>query len=64
MLLGVVLCLRPQGLRPQANWRFSKTPLGEASDEAGIWVGLLTRLAGGLARGDLAHRSSSIDFFP
>jgi hypothetical protein len=50
------------GLRPQASQRCSETPLREASDEAGIWAGLLTRLAGGLARGDLAHGSSSIDF--
>jgi hypothetical protein len=36
MLLGVVLCLRPQGLRPRTNRRCSKTPLCEASYEAGI----------------------------
>jgi hypothetical protein len=52
------------GLRPWANQRCSETPLSEASDEAGIWVGLLARLAGGPARGDLAHVSSFVDFFP
>jgi hypothetical protein len=62
--LGVVLCPRPQGLRPRANRRCSETPLREASDEAGIEAGLLTRLAGGPAREDLAHGSSSVDFFP
>jgi hypothetical protein len=51
------------GAEPRANQRCSKTPLREASDEAGIRVGLLTRLAGGPARGDLAHGSSSVDFF-
>jgi hypothetical protein len=42
--------------------RCSETPLHEASDEAGIWAGLLTRLAGGPAREDLAHGFPSIDF--
>jgi hypothetical protein len=64
MLPGVILCPRPQGLRPRANQRCSETPLREASDEVGIWAGLLTRLAGGPARGDLAHESSFVDFFP
>jgi hypothetical protein len=50
------------GLRPQESQRCSKTPPREALDEAGIWTGLLTRLAGGPARGDLAHGSSSVDF--
>jgi hypothetical protein len=50
------------GLRPRASRWCSETPLSEASDEAGIWAGLLTRLAGGLVRGDLAHGSSFVDF--
>jgi hypothetical protein len=50
------------GLRPRASQRCSETPLREASDEARIWAGLLTRLARGPARGDLAHGSSSVDF--
>jgi hypothetical protein len=64
MLPGVALCPRPQRWRPRVSQRRSETPLREASDEAGMWAGLLTRLAGGLARRDLAHGSSSIDFFP
>jgi hypothetical protein len=51
------------GLRPQANRRCPETPLWEASDEAGTRVDLLSWLAGGPARRDLAHGSSSIDFF-
>jgi hypothetical protein len=62
-LLRVVLCPRPPGLRPRANRRCSETPLWEVSDEAGTQADLLSRLAGGPARGDLAHGSSSIDFF-
>jgi hypothetical protein len=62
MLLGAVLCLRPQGLRPRANQRCSETPLREASNEAGMLAGLPTQLAGGPARRDLTHGSSSIDF--
>jgi hypothetical protein len=50
------------GLRPRANRRCSEIPLSEASDEVGICAGLLTRLAGGPARGDLAHGSSFVDF--
>jgi hypothetical protein len=34
ILLRVVLCPRPQVLRPQANRRYFETPLWEASDEA------------------------------
>jgi hypothetical protein len=49
--------------RPRANRRCSETPLSEASDEVGIWAGLLTRLAGGLARGSLAC-FSFVDRFP
>jgi hypothetical protein len=60
MLLRVVLCSRPQGLRPQMSWRCSKTPLHEASNEAVIRAGLL-RLAVGPARGDLACGSSFVD---
>jgi hypothetical protein len=52
------------GLRPRANRRCSETPLWEASDEAGIRADQLSRLAGDLARGDLAHESSCVDFFP
>jgi hypothetical protein len=63
-LLRVVLCPRPQGLRPRTNRRCFETPLREASDEAETRADLLSRLAGGLARGDLAHESSSDDFFP
>jgi hypothetical protein len=63
MLLGVVLCPRPQGLRPRASRMCSETPLREASDEAEIRAGLLTWLAGGPARGDLARGSSFVDFF-
>jgi hypothetical protein len=62
-LLRIVLCLRPPWLRPRANQRCPETPLWEASDEAGTWAGLLSRLAGGPARGDLAHGSSSVNFF-
>jgi hypothetical protein len=50
------------GLRSRVNRRCPKTPLWEASDEAGTRADLLSRLAGGLARGDLAHGSSSVDF--
>jgi hypothetical protein len=53
---------RPPGLRPQANRRCLKTPLWEASDEAGTRADLLSWLAGGPARGDLTHGSSSVDF--
>jgi hypothetical protein len=63
MLLGVVPCLRPQVLRPRASRRCSETPLHEASDEVVIRAGPLTRLVGGLARGDLACGSSFVDFF-
>jgi hypothetical protein len=52
------------GLRPRESQRCSKTPSCEALDEAEIWAGLLTRLARGPARGDLAHGSSSVDFSP
>jgi hypothetical protein len=51
------------GLRPRANRRCSETPLSEASDEAGRWVGLLTCLARGLARESLA-RLSFVDLSP
>jgi hypothetical protein len=51
------------GLRPRANRRCSETPLSEASDEAGRWVGLLTCLAGGPARESLT-RLSFVDFSP
>jgi hypothetical protein len=61
-LLRVILCPRPPGLRPRANQGCSETPLWEASDEAWTWAGLLSWLAGGLARGDLAHGSSFFDF--
>jgi hypothetical protein len=50
------------GLRPRANRRCFETPLSEASDEAGRWAGLLTRLVGGPTRGNLAHGSSFVDF--
>jgi hypothetical protein len=40
-----------------------RDPLWEASDEAGTRADLFSRFAGGPARGDLAHGSSSIDFF-
>jgi hypothetical protein len=40
--------------RPQANQRYSETSLSEASDEVGIWAGLLTRLARGPARGSFS----------
>jgi hypothetical protein len=49
--------------RPQVNMRCSKTPLSEASDEVGIWAGLLTRLAGGPSRRSLAPFSIA-DLFP
>jgi hypothetical protein len=62
-LLRVVLCLRPPGLRPQANRRCPETPLWEASDEVGTRAALLSWLAGGPARGDLAHGSFFVDFF-
>jgi hypothetical protein len=62
--IGVILCLRPQELRPRASRRCSETPLCEASDEVEIRAGLLTRLAGGPTRGDLARKSSFVDFFP
>jgi hypothetical protein len=61
-LLRVILCPRPLGLRPRANRRCPETPLGEASNEAGTRADMLSRLAGGPARGDLAHESSSVDF--
>jgi hypothetical protein len=50
-------------LRPRTNRRCSETPLSEASDEVGRWVGSLTCLAGGLVRGSLA-RLSFVDCFP
>jgi hypothetical protein len=59
---GSRLVSKTPGLRPQLNRRCSKTSPSEASDEAGIWAGLLTRPARGLARGDLAHESSFVDF--
>jgi hypothetical protein len=37
--------------------------LCEASDEIGEWAGMLTRLAGGPTRGDLAHGSLLADVF-
>jgi hypothetical protein len=40
--------------RPRAIQRYSETPLSEASDEVGIWAGLLTCLAGGPARGSFS----------
>jgi hypothetical protein len=62
-LLGGRPVTETSGRRPRAKrWR-SGTPLREASDEAWIWAGLLTRLAGGPARGSLA-RFSFIDLFP
>jgi hypothetical protein len=61
-LSRVVLCSRPPGLRPWANRRCPETPLWEASDEVGTRADLLLRLAGGPARGDLAHGSSSVNF--
>jgi hypothetical protein len=51
-------------LRPRVNRRCPETLLWEASDEAGAQADLLSRLAGGPARGDLARGSSSVDFFP
>jgi hypothetical protein len=62
-LLRVVLRPRPPGLRPQANRRCPETILWEASDETRAQADLLLRLAGGPARGDLAHGFSSADFF-
>jgi hypothetical protein len=62
ILLRVVLCLRPPGLRSRLNRRCSETPLREASDEAWTRACLLSWLAGGPARGDLAHGSSFVDF--
>jgi hypothetical protein len=56
-------CTRPPGLRPRANQRCPETPLWEASDEAGTQAALLSRLAGGPARGALAHGSFFVDFF-
>jgi hypothetical protein len=44
-------------LRPRASRRCSETPLREASDEAGRWAGMLTRLARGPGRESLARRS-------
>jgi hypothetical protein len=52
ILLRVVLCLRPPGLRPRANQRCSETPLWEALDELWTRAGLLSWLAGGPAKGD------------
>jgi hypothetical protein len=43
-------------LRPRASRRCFETPLCEASDEAERWAGMLTRLAGGPARENLARR--------
>jgi hypothetical protein len=63
MLSWVGLCLRTPGLRPRANRRCSETPLSEASDEARRWAGLLTCLARGPARENLAHLSL-VDFSP
>jgi hypothetical protein len=64
---GVAAVGRPMsetpGLRPWASQRCSETPLCEASDEAGRWAGLLTYLAGGPVRENLA-RLSLVDFFP
>jgi hypothetical protein len=40
-----------------------RDPLWKASDEAGTRADLLSRLAGGPTRGDLAHESSYFDFF-
>jgi hypothetical protein len=63
-LLRVIPCPRPSGLRPWVNRRCPETPLWDASDEVGTRADLLTWLVGGPARGDLAHGSSSVDFFP
>jgi hypothetical protein len=50
------------GLRPRANRKCPEITLWEASDEAGTQADLLSRLARGPARGDLAHGSSSVNF--
>jgi hypothetical protein len=50
------------GMRPRANRRCSETPLCEASDEARRRAGLLTCLAGGPTRKNLACLSL-VDFF-
>jgi hypothetical protein len=48
--------VRDPELRPRVSRRCFETPLYEASDEAGRWAGMLTRLAGGPTRENLTHR--------
>jgi hypothetical protein len=62
-----------QPSRSRARWRLMMLgsgeavmfhdPLQEVSDEIGEWASMLTRLAGGPARGDLAHGSFLADVF-
>jgi hypothetical protein len=52
------------GAEASGESEMPRDPLWEASDEAGTRADLLLQLAGGPARGDLAHGSPSVDFFP
>jgi hypothetical protein len=55
-VLWVGLCPRPN-TEASGESEVSEIPLSEASDETGSWAGMLTWLAGGLARESLACRS-------
>jgi hypothetical protein len=55
-MLSVGLCLWPSaGVLGES--KMFRDPLCEASDEVERWAGMLTWLAGGLARGELARGS-------
>jgi hypothetical protein len=56
MMWWVVLCPRPSG-RVSGESEMFRDPLRKASDEVERWAGMLTRLAGGPVRGELARRS-------
>jgi hypothetical protein len=53
MMLLVSLCLRPS-TEVSGESEVFRDPLWETSDEVERWVGMLTQLAGGPARGELA----------
>jgi hypothetical protein len=54
MMLLVSLCLRPSA-EVSGESEVFRDPLWETSDEVERWVGMLMRLAGGPARGELAR---------
>jgi hypothetical protein len=56
MMLWVGLCPRPS-VEVSGESEVFRNPLHEASDEVERWAGMLTWLAGGPARGELARMS-------